>query len=312
MSSQQQIDLLDGELICSLKEILDKRVFYLYLRLTSKDQQPFQLLDKQSSPANTALVEQQLKHLKTQYHKIRFSRLGKDSLYSLPVVFGDEFYGCLFVTGLTSSDQKIIHLCQACLDIYIHQRHLLLQSNTDPLTQLLNRQTLETTLLKVLTPTPGCPSSRATDKKTAWYMALMDLDNFKQINDNFGHVIGDEVLLIFAQLTQASFRQHDYLFRYGGEEFAAIFQCENTCQVENILNRARITIGEHAFSQVGHVSVSIGFTRLSKQLTVPDLFHQADKALYYSKNQGKDRVSNFEQIKDHGSDIGNDDNIELF
>src|SRR6202011_3687326 len=99
----------------------------------------------------------------------------------------------------------------------------------------------------------------------AWepsWLALIDIDRFKSINDGYGHLFGDEVLLLVSQLMKRSFRGADQLFRFGGEEFVVLLDRASEPGAQIVLERLRTTIGEHEFPQVGQVTISVGYTRI--------------------------------------------------
>jgi len=142
----------------------------------------------------------------------------------------------------------------------------------------------------------------------------MDLDRFKRINDNFGHLIGDEVLLTFANILRRTLRDSDLIFRYGGEEFIALLQDASHASIEEVLERVRRNVASHDFPLVGKVTVSIGFAALDGQTSPLDVLEKADRALYYAKDHGRDQVREFSQLVDQHllEDIHRDGGIELF
>lgn len=140
-------------------------------------------------------------------------------------------------------------------------------------------------------------------------MVILDIDHFKLVNDNFGHLYGDEVLLHFAELMKKTFRYTDFLFRYGGEEFVVILNNVELEQALEIMNRFHHAVRDYAFPS-GKLTVSIGFT-IVDPVTPPLLhFEQADRALYYAKNHGRDQIVHFKDINSRIEVHDND--IELF
>jgi diguanylate cyclase (GGDEF)-like protein len=95
---------------------------------------------------------------------------------------------------------------------------------------------------------------------------------------------------------QQSFREDDSLFRYGGEEFAIIFQGQPPDQAAVALERFRIRVEQYPFPQVGHLTVSLGYTRILSQLLPGQLVEQADRALYYAKTHGRNQVRSYEEL----------------
>ena len=123
-------------------------------------------------------------------------------------------------------------------------------------------------------------------------IAILDADDFKEINDNYGHSFGDKVLKNITNVLKSSVRSDDMLFRIGGEEFIIIFpntNLENSKQViENI--RENITQKLNSDNDV-KVTVSIGLTEMSHQESKDSIFKKVDKLLYLSKNNGKNRTT---------------------
>lgn len=129
---------------------------------------------------------------------------------------------------------------------------------------------------------------------------MLDIDHFKKVNDNFGHVYGDEVLLVFSQKMREVFRKEDILFRFGGEEFVVILEPCSLNNAKIALERYRKVIAEHEFPQVGRVTVSIGFSKIPHEDYPLDVLNQADKALYYVKNAGRNQALNYEELVEQG------------
>ena len=127
---------------------------------------------------------------------------------------------------------------------------------------------------------------------------MLDLDHFKRVNDDFGHLYGDEILVHFANLMRTTFRSADQLYRFGGEEFVVIFGVEPRERGgEATLERFRRAVEAHRFPGVGKVTVSIGFARVADALTpAPILIDRADEALYYAKEHGRNRVCGWEAL----------------
>lgn len=195
--------------------------------------------------------------------------------------------------------------------IGILQDHLNLvrYAETDTLTGMLNRKTFDENLDRVLAsvheyepePAPEDGEQRHLPPEPGMiWLAVMDIDHFKQINDNFGHIIGDEVLILLAQLMRDSFRLHDQLFRFGGEEFVAVIRTGSAEDTARVLERFRERIAEHAFPLVGQVTISIGYTLVDPMDTPTELVARADSALYYAKQNGRNLVARYEELRDAG------------
>lgn len=116
---------------------------------------------------------------------------------------------------------------------------------------------------------------------------MIDLDNFKEINDQKGHLAGDEVLKKVADAIKSSIRKVDYCGRYGGDEFIVIASHTDLEGARVLAERIR----EKVKSLNLGVTISVGVVEYKKGMLLKDLISQADKALYISKNTGKDRVT---------------------
>ncbi|AOT09678.1 hypothetical protein S4054249_18450 [Pseudoalteromonas luteoviolacea] len=196
------------------------------------------------------------------------------------------------------------------INVFYHQLNTLALSRIDPLTQLLNRQTFDDKVIEITTG-EGFVIEREQQGVRKWYLALFDIDHFKVVNDNFGHVIGDEVLLLVAQQLKDNFRAEDFVFRYGGEEFAVLFQAHDRDEAKLLLNRVRLVIAQFKFPQVQRLTISIGYTILEEIAQVSELVHEADLALYYAKKHGRNQVIDFEELGIAGQAKAETD-IELF
>ena len=167
--------------------------------------------------------------------------------------------------------------------MYSQTRHM---SVTDPLTGLYNRRHFQDNLEREFL--------RAKRYGNELSFAIIDVDNFKKINDNYGHSFGDYVLKEVAYLISQTFRKTDLVFRYGGEEFAIIITETSKENAIVPLERLRQSISEYPFdfdSNKINVTVSIGVADVSDETeTTQKLFEDADKALYIAKNNGKNQT----------------------
>ncbi len=186
-------------------------------------------------------------------------------------------------------------LIEGLMAIYANQQSLLNHQQRDGLTGLYNRVALQNWMGKALTTDPH-GERRASDEVPLGCFAMFDIDLFKRINDSKGHLYGDEVLLVFADLMRESFRYNDLLFRYGGEEFAAVLSDTDLDTALTVLERFRESVAHHKFAQLNQVTVTIGVTRISPNLQADKLIERADQAMYFGKNHGRNQVNAFEWL----------------
>lgn len=170
-------------------------------------------------------------------------------------------------------------------EIFANQSALIDQRERDALTGLLNRQALTQRYMQMLSTPAASPCGGA---QQLW-LAVLDLDHFKRVNDRHGHLIGDEVLLHMARLMESTFRYTDALFRFGGEEFVILMHGDAAAAAQ-VFERFRRTVAAHAFPRAGKVTVSIGYTGVAADMPPPVALDIADRALYAAKGGGRDRV----------------------
>lgn len=189
--------------------------------------------------------------------------------------------------------------------IYANYLGLLNESERDKLTGLYNRRTFERHMQRLLQrarqhAAGGSASDGDRERGTLW-LAILDIDHFKRINDTYGHLYGDEVILLLAQQMRSSFRQDDVLFRFGGEEFVVLLDAADENAAQTALERFRQRVADHAFPQIGRVTVSIGYAGIGPHDYPATVLDRADKALYFAKNNGRNQVFNYEGLRAKGA-----------
>jgi diguanylate cyclase (GGDEF)-like protein len=191
-----------------------------------------------------------------------------------------------------------LDLVYAVLRIVENHLALLDYGERDTLTSLLNRKTFESQFEKVRCAL-GEPVGTRTPEPT--WLALVDIDHFKSINDTQGHLFGDEVLLLVSQLMKRNFRGADRLFRFGGEEFLIMMDDTSESGVQVALERLRVSIADFSFPQVRQVTISTGYTRVQASDVPTTCVERADEALYYAKNHGRNNVQNYDSLVASGA-----------
>ncbi|GAB4404630.1 MAG: hypothetical protein OHK0048_24170 [Rhodoferax sp.] len=203
--------------------------------------------------------------------------------------------------ALSAQDEANI---DSLLRIYENLEGLFDYGEKDTLTELFNRKTFDGAFLRAASigeaSVPGEAERRADLTQGGYWLAVIDIDHFKQVNDVFGHLIGDEVLLLLARLMRTSFREQDQLYRFGGEEFVVLLRCGGPDDALAAMERFRLAVQDHAFPQVQHITVSVGLTQLRHNDTPSGAFDRADKAVYYAKSHGRNRVCSYDLLVAQG------------
>ena len=157
-------------------------------------------------------------------------------------------------------------------------------SNLDSLTKVFNRRALSTYLNSL------CSKEII---KSDVHVMLLDIDNFKRVNDTYGHVAGDKILMFIANILRKTLRDGDKVFRFGGEEFVIILNRINTTDSASTAERIIELISSNRLVYQGDslsVTLSIGLTKYLHEDTPDTLIERADKALYRAKQNGKNQM----------------------
>ena len=232
---------------------------------------------------------------------------------AFPLHTKGEIVGLLVVETASSLPVPQIDLVYGILRIVENHLALLDYGERDTLTGLLNRKTFESQFEKIRQRASSTIGPQVAAEPS--WLALVDIDRFKSINDNFGHLFGDEVLLLVSQMMKRSFRGADQLFRFGGEEFLIMLDHASEHGVHIALDRFRASIASFSFPQVGTVTISLGYTRVLPADVATTCVERADAALYYAKNHGRNHVSHYETLIAAGelkSKAEKNEDVELF
>ncbi|MGC5325337.1 sensor domain-containing diguanylate cyclase [Brevibacillus sp. SYSU BS000544] len=184
------------------------------------------------------------------------------------------------------ADLLTVAIRYALTEFKIQTDQLTLDATTDPLTGLTNRRTLEKIMLKWI------------EASTPFSVIIMDIDRFKAINDNYGHLMGDEVLKHFANIITTSVRSGDICCRYGGEEFIALAANTTGDEAYRLAERIRNTL-EKSVNPLGQtITVSLGIANHTLHSESPEeLIQLADQALYKAKESGRNQTIIAERLK---------------
>lgn len=229
-------------------------------------------------------------------------------LYGFPLNGADQLYGYFIFkreSPITEMDEAVIH---GVLEVFSNYYGLLDSSQRDQLTGLQNRYSLEINLARLWDLIgkkndqliESIDNDEENDRRKlesfSYWIGVFDIDNFKNVNDSFGHIIGDEVLLLTSRLIESALRRGDLIFRYGGEEFIAIIAAHKAEEAAKVFERARHAVEQFVFPQVGKISISGGYCALDSTVLPQTIISRADRALYKAKNDGRNRVYDYNHL----------------
>ncbi len=271
-------DVLDVTLVTSLRELLQTSTAAIYRCIGDADNRRWLTrarLDGHEATAQADSAWVALESLpRLDAHPTRHRCFveqamledhGDDHAAFHPLSTDRETVGVLELrrsTPLSAEEQRVVH---GATGVYRNFLSLLDYSERDTLTGLLNRKTFDEAFMKTLAGRPKARAGQADGDVgvggRGYWIGVIDIDHFKRVNDRYGHLIGDEVLLLLARLMRASFRLHDRLYRFGGEEFVVLLHCGGETDPGIAFNRFRLNVEAYAFPQVGRITASVGMSR---------------------------------------------------
>lgn len=218
---------------------------------------------------------------------------------------------CLVTQSRQMATPQDARLIQGFLQVYRNFCVLLEDAQHDQLTDLLNRKTFDANMQRLIAMSEALRSgSRPQDERRnqpqphqtpLHWLCMVDIDHFKSINDRFGHIYGDEVLVWLGQLMRETFREEDLIFRFGGEEFVVITENMALAGARTAFERFREKVAEFRFPQIPQVTVSCGAVLITPGTFAHMLLDQADQALYYAKRNGRNQVCFYEELVESGA-----------
>ena len=318
MTGQRDLDSLEYSLTATLAELVPAQCISLNKFLSDDDHEQIEevihlIIDIGSKKETRYEWNHESRIFKADNHikqcldtlkPVRYKEKGVIYLL-IPILSGSKNIGVLSI-GSKQELAAFETLIDGVTRIYGNYLYILNESERDKLTGLFNRRTFDDKLIRLLKVQHEKQEKyvlsknidekrKQIDTSSAW-LVMLDIDNFKDVNDTFGHLYGDEVILLISQKMRECFRNTDLLFRFGGEEFVLVIEPIHADEAHTILDDFRKAIAEHNFPQIGQVTISIGYTMIRENDYPPATLDLADQALYYAKEHGKNCVYNYESL----------------
>ena len=207
-----------------------------------------------------------------------------DGLYKiLSLVCNFTFISCSYIFShflmrAQASQLKYIH------DSYRRHADLIEELKIEPLTKLYNRSALDGAIARIIEKKKLCEINP--------FLVMLDIDFFKKINDEFGHIAGDKVLVTLSEIIRKNMGSSRRAFRYGGEEFVLIFEDSMPTHVIYTVQSIRYEFAatRFDFAPDNVITLSAGVSGIGENFTAQDWLESADKSLYYAKNHGRNQL----------------------
>lgn len=240
------------------------------------------------------------------------------SAYVLPVLNGAKIGYLLCVKHKTLSDTDIC-IIEGMTQVFANYLQILSEGKHDTLTGLLNRRVFLEKVNRIIQFSHSDASIEENDRRQLhtgekYWLGIFDIDHFKRVNDTYGHLYGDEVLIMVGALMRECFRAGDLLFRYGGEEFIAVIGPTQQAAAIMVFERFRLQISQKHFGQIDQVTLSIGLVEIHADDNPTTVVGHADQALYYAKEHGRNQLAVYSELVDAGKIVQPEakSDIEMF
>jgi len=253
-------------------KISENLPFHTYLRISTKKEN-FLLIDI-INKAIPYLEEEKKENILKKYQLIIIEQIDDNSLiykFIIPLLFIILIFSIL-VNKMNNEINRKNKSEEELKDF----------ANKDGLTSLYNKRKIDSIIKSEIL--------NSETKDQTFSILFFDIDDFKLINDNFGHIVGDEVLKKLCNLISENIRQTDIFGRWGGEEFIVILSNTTTNKAFILADDLRKLVYENDFCLNKPISISIGITQYCENDSAEDIIKRADKAMYYVKKRGKNSV----------------------
>lgn len=243
-------------------------------------------------------------------------------------VRSEEEQGVLEIHSDTSLSEEALQTIRQVHHVYRNMFTLLAHSDRDALTGLLNRKSLDdafySAVLEELDGTvdsrrePGMSVAQDQDRRHRvppnYWMGTIVIDNFGLLNDKHGHLLMEEVTLLVARLMNTTFRAHDRLYRFGGDQFAVLFHCPDEALAFGAFERLRINVEKFNFPQVGRLTISAGFTRIMADDSPSTALERTEQAVDFAQKNGRNKICSHLDLVRRGffGDVSRTGAVDIF
>ncbi|WP_420787726.1 GGDEF domain-containing protein [Shewanella chilikensis] len=314
LTEQRQLDSLAESLVSTVSQMLsiDEVCILDVDKLTKRKGD----LDGQRNVSSASLAVS-VKLCIEQQREICFSN-GLHQELAVPIIINDKLTKVLLVSAPLLTEQDRV-LLRGFAKVYENYFHIVVESETDSLTNLLNRKAFLPQLYSSVEIAcdllqEQAQASQDADEELKLWICIFDIDYFKKINDTFGHLYGDEVLLQVSALMKQVFNPQDLMFRFGGDEFVILPAPRSRRALIELCQEFTQNLAQLQQERLGGIRISMGIVGIDPRVDPGTLLNQADNALYFVKGNGRNQVAFYGQLLAEGKlqrpEI--EDDIELF
>ena len=312
LPEQRQLDSLAESLVSTVSQMLNiDEVCILDVDKLTKRKGG---LDGQRN-VNGATLAVSVKLCIEQQREICFSN-GLHQELAVPIIINDKLTKVLLVSAPLLTEQDMV-LLRGFAKVYENYFHIVVESETDSLTNLLNRKAFLPQLyssVEIACELKQEQASMDAEEELKLWICIFDIDYFKKINDTFGHLYGDEVLLQVSALMKQVFNPQDLMFRFGGDEFVILPAPRTRSALLKLCQEFTHRLAKLQQERLGGIRISMGIVGIDPRIEPGTLLNQADNALYFVKGNGRNQVAFYGQLLEEGKLQGPqiEDDIELF
>lgn len=228
-------------------------------------------------------------HYNSSFYKNLWSSILRGEIFNETIINkkknGELFYERKTITPLKDDFNNIVGFVSTGKDVTLEtmmHKEMELLASMDKLTGIYNRHKFEELFTLEV--------ERSRRFKTPLSLILIDIDHFKNVNDTYGHDVGDSILINLAKVVKNSIRNLDIFSRWGGEEFLILIPNTDLDQAHTLAQKLRVIVEKNDFPIAGNITISIGVSTLQVDDSFDTLFKRADNALYHAKKSGRNQV----------------------